>query len=106
EIAQLAGCIVRAPEIETVYPEEFPVPPRRDIEGWAKLFDDTRPLRVAAADRLIAARKLMLIPQLAQRNACLRDPSFSGAIESRPENDTPRYARLRAQGELIRQLLP
>ncbi len=112
EIAELCGRGVPVP-IVAKYPKigEFPSAPRRDICMWAEVFDAMRPLRVQAADRIMAAsdnnpernaklhalRPQILAAQL-YRNAKLRDPVEAARFEkdmSLPDPLTDRHIRLR-----------
>lgn len=89
----------------------------RDIAYWARFFDETRPLRRAIAERVIAQsddapwRKRQLrqrMPDmeqaLAQRNAGLRDPARAQQLEAHYGFDAPedeRYRRIKANAEAL-----
>ena len=76
----------------------------REIQFWAKLFDDLRPERRRIAERIIAERLDRQTDQLERSNLCLRDFENAKRLESEfgfdaPENE--RYLRLKRAAETI-----
>lgn len=105
--------------IEVRYPEgAMHEPPRRDVNFWAQFFDNSRPLRVAQAARLIEAMddgptakamlKAMMMPRLKQAatlNTLLRDPSFAESMVRVEDALDARHERLKAQARKTVDLL-
>lgn len=116
EISAMTGRILRA-DISVACSQGLQKQSRGvlEIDFWAKVFDDTRPMRIKAANSIIDAghdklwRKIQLrqnIPQvasaLAQRNSILRDPFHARRLEKHYSFDAPadeRYYRLKAAAE-------
>lgn len=110
EIARMSGTIARA-DVAVRYPDgEEAARSRgvRDVRFWAKFFEDTRPLRVAAAAAIVAdpvfegRRELVPAPSY---NVPLLDAERARHIESKVAFDAPddeRYSRIkRAAGAIL-----
>lgn len=92
----------------------------RDVEFWAKFFDETRPSRIKIAENILAEshdydwRKDQIKHQmpnvikfLEHRNSMLRDPLQAKRIEAHYSFDAPadeRYLRIKAQAKQILEL--
>jgi len=110
ELGELTGRMIHFP-CDIRYPEQAPPWSRKDLVFWATFFENTRPMRVEAADRIIAAsdsapwqrydlkaRRPLILDYGRARNAKLRDPRFAAQheggdmVDSHPE----RHERLKA----------
>lgn len=128
EIARMIGRRVWVPGIEVAYPElETAGKSRgiREITFWARFFEDTRPMRRAIAESIIAdpefvapaSQRAALLagidyqtPIFAQRNALLLDPDQAARIEQQVSFDAPadaRYQRAKVQAlSILKSLAP
>jgi len=107
EIARMTG---RFKDIGTSIKCEFTGPLKasrgcRDVEFWARLFDETRHLRWETAAKIggiTAAEARELFAMFERRNSKLRDPLEAKRIEKLYSFDAPddeRYRRIKAKAE-------
>jgi hypothetical protein len=110
EVGELSGRMLHF-HVPVRYPERAEKWSRRDLAYWAKFFDDTRGLRIEAAERILTAsdsppwhrfevmqRRPLAVQYAEQRNALLRDPVQAARFEGGHANDqhVERHARLKA----------
>lgn len=118
EVGSLSGRIIHA-YINVAVLQDLKGKSRgvREIEFWAKFFDETRQMRVDAALKIISQstdhdwRKQQLKDQMSNvikaleyRNSALRDPLHAKRLESYYSFDAPadeRYLRIKAQAKMI-----
>lgn len=106
EIARMTGTIVRA-DVEAFYPDKHEAARSRgvrDVLFWARFFEETRRLRVAAArtilmDPALRGRRLEPVPSY---NTLLLDPERARQVEASAGFDAPddvRYQRIKAAAQ-------
>lgn len=122
EIGNLSGRIVHS-DIKVAILQDLKGKSRgvRDVEFWAKFFDETRHMRVEVAEKILAEsvdyewRKEQLKHQmpnvikfLEHRNSLLRDPLQAKRVEAHFSFDAPadeRYLRIKAKAvEILSEL--
>lgn len=127
EIGHMIGRIVAVASIEVAYPDQSEAKRTRgarDILFWARFFDETRPLRIDIARRIIDdpefaataeeraahhARIPLVCECLKNRNSIIRDANYVPGLEKTVSFDAPddeRTRRIRAAAQAILDALP